>query len=73
MNVDQSVRTLRTRPRPSLFLERVAALKAAITEAVKKRFPGAELTIVADPGALDNETIVDLVRSIWMQVSNLRQ
>jgi hypothetical protein len=57
-----------------LPLERVAALKAAITEAVKKRFPGAELTIVADPRTLDNETIVDLhlfeVRSVWMQVSN---
>jgi hypothetical protein len=41
---------------------------------VKKRFPGAELTIVADPRTLDNETIVDLhlfeVRSVWMQVSN---
>jgi divalent metal cation (Fe/Co/Zn/Cd) transporter len=48
----------------SLPLNRVAALKAEITEAVQKRFPGAELTVVADPRALDNETIETRVRVI---------
>jgi len=48
----------------SLPLNRVAAQKAEITEAVQKRFPGAELTIVADPRALDNETIETRVRVI---------
>jgi divalent metal cation (Fe/Co/Zn/Cd) transporter len=48
----------------SLPLDHVAALKAEINEAVQKRFPGAELTVIVDPRALDNETIETRVRVI---------
>jgi divalent metal cation (Fe/Co/Zn/Cd) transporter len=47
-----------------LPLDHVAALKAEINEAAKKRFPGAELTVIVDPRALDNETIETRVRVI---------
>jgi cation diffusion facilitator family transporter len=48
----------------SLPLDRVAALKVEINEAVQKRFPGAEVTVIVDPRALDNETIETGVRVI---------
>lgn len=48
----------------SLPLDRVAALKAEIVDTVKQKFPNAELTVVAEPRAVHDETIEAHVRII---------
>jgi divalent metal cation (Fe/Co/Zn/Cd) transporter len=48
----------------SLPFERVSAVKAEIAEAVHREFPEAELTIVAEPRAVEDETIETSVRVI---------
>lgn len=48
----------------SLPLDRVAALKARIVDTVQREFPNAELTVVAEPRAVDDETIETHVRVI---------
>jgi divalent metal cation (Fe/Co/Zn/Cd) transporter len=45
----------------TLPLERVAAIKERIAEAVAQDLPDAELTITADPVQLDDETIMERV------------
>jgi cation diffusion facilitator family transporter len=48
----------------ALPLDRVAALKAEITETVRRKFPNAEITITTEPRALDDETIETRIRVI---------
>jgi cation diffusion facilitator family transporter len=57
--VDLTVAVSRTLP-----LDRVSALKDAIAAAIRQRLPGAEPTVITDPVALDNETVMDRVMVI---------
>jgi cation diffusion facilitator family transporter len=45
----------------TLPLERVAAIKAEVGEAIARRWPDVELTVTADPLALDDETMLESV------------
>jgi cation diffusion facilitator family transporter len=54
--VDLVVAVSRTLP-----LDRVAAIKEQITNAVRGEFPKAELTVNTEPRALDDETVVERV------------
>ncbi len=45
----------------TMSLERVAVLKQSVSAQVSKAFPEAELTITANPKALDDETILERV------------
>ncbi len=57
--VDLVVAVIRTLP-----LDRVAALKARIENAVRAQFPKAESTVNTEPRALDDETVLDRVMVI---------
>lgn len=57
--VELAVAVSRTLP-----FDRVAALKAQISEAVRSELPNAELTVVAEPRAVEDETIESRVRVI---------
>ncbi len=48
----------------TLPLERVAAIKAEVAEAIARRWPYVALTITADPLALDDETVLERVQLI---------
>jgi cation diffusion facilitator family transporter len=48
----------------ALPLDRVATLKAKIIEAVRRKFPNAEVTITTEPRALGDETIETRIRVI---------
>jgi divalent metal cation (Fe/Co/Zn/Cd) transporter len=48
----------------TLPLERVAAIKADLASRIGQRWPQADLTITANPIALDNETILERVQLI---------
>jgi len=56
---DLTVAVSRTLP-----LDRVSAIKEAVTVAIRKQMPGAEATVTTDPVALDNETVLDRVMVI---------
>jgi cation diffusion facilitator family transporter len=45
----------------TLPLDRVAAIKAGVGEAVRAEVPGAEVNITAEPRMLDNETIIERI------------
>lgn len=57
--VELNVSVSRTMP-----IDRVASLKAAVTKAVCAELPKAQISIVTEPRALDNETILDRVMVI---------
>ena len=57
--VDLIVGVSRTLP-----LQRVAAIKEAVTAAIGKAIPGAEATVTTDPVALSNESVLDHVMVI---------
>jgi divalent metal cation (Fe/Co/Zn/Cd) transporter len=57
--VELNVSVSRTMP-----IDRVAALKETVTKAVCKDLPKAQISIVTEPRALDNETILDRVMVI---------
>jgi divalent metal cation (Fe/Co/Zn/Cd) transporter len=57
--VDLTVAVSRTLP-----LDRVTAIKDAVSAAIRQRMPGAEPTVTTDPVALDNETVLDRVMVI---------
>ena len=57
--VDLTVAVSRTLP-----LDRVSALKDAVAAAIRQRLPGAEPTVITDPVALSNETVLDRVMVI---------
>ncbi|HZL40906.1 MAG TPA: cation diffusion facilitator family transporter [Pseudolabrys sp.] len=57
--IDLAVAVSRTLP-----LERVSALKDAVAAAIRQQLPGAESTVITDPVALDNETVLDRVMVI---------
>jgi cation diffusion facilitator family transporter len=57
--VDLVVAVSRTLP-----LDRVSAIKDAVTAAIAKQMPGAEATVTTDPVALNNETVLDRVMVI---------
>ena len=57
--VELNVSVSRTMP-----IDRVASLKDAVTKAVCAELPKAEISIVTEPRALDNETILDRVMVI---------
>ena len=57
--VDLVVAVSRTLP-----LDRVSAIKDAVTAAIRKQMPGAEATVTTDPVALNNETVLDRVMVI---------
>jgi cation diffusion facilitator family transporter len=57
--VDLTVAVSRTLP-----LERVSAIKDAVDAAIRQRMPGAEPTVITDPVALNNETVLDRVMVI---------
>jgi len=48
----------------TLALDRVTAIKDAAAAAVRNQIEGAEITVTADPVALDNETVLDRVMVI---------
>ena len=48
----------------ALPLDRVAALKAHLTDAIRAELPRAEISIVTDPRALDNETVQERIMVI---------
>ena len=48
----------------TLPLERVAAIKERIEQAVRETFPKAELTVTTEPRALDDETVLERVMVI---------
>jgi len=48
----------------TLPLERVAAIKAAVAEAIARQWPAVALTVTADPLALDDETMLERVQLI---------
>ncbi|MGH6684299.1 MAG: cation transporter dimerization domain-containing protein, partial [Pseudolabrys sp.] len=56
---DLTVAVSRTLP-----LDRVTAIKDAVTAAIRKQVPGAEPTVNTDAVALDNETVLDCVMVI---------
>ena len=51
----------------TLPLERVAAIKTGIVATLKQRWPGMELTLTANPRALDDESVLERVRLIAMR------
>ena len=53
------VRVSRTLP-----LENVSAIKRKVAQAVETELPGSEITVTADPAALDDETILERVMLI---------
>src|SRR5208283_4328491 len=57
--VDLTVAVSRTLP-----LDRVSAIKDAVDAAIRQRMPGAEPTVITDPVALNNETVLDRVMVI---------
>jgi len=57
--VDLAVAVSRTLP-----LDRVAALKDEITAAICRDMPGAEVTVITEPRALDDETVMERVMVI---------
>ena len=57
--IDLPVAVSRTLP-----LDRVSALKDAVAAAIRQQMPGAEPTVITDPVALDNETVLDRVMVI---------
>jgi cation diffusion facilitator family transporter len=57
--IDLAVAVSRTMP-----LDRVSALKDAVAAAIRQQMPGAEATVITDPVALDDETVVDRVMVI---------
>ena len=57
--IDLAVAVSRTIP-----LDRVSALKDAVAAAIRQQMPGAEATVITDPVALDDETVVDRVMVI---------
>jgi len=57
--IEMAVAVSRTLP-----LDRVAALKTQIAAVVQREFPGAELTVVAEPRANEDETVETAVRVI---------
>jgi cation diffusion facilitator family transporter len=57
--VDLAVAVSRTLP-----LDRVAALKAAVTDAVRAEMPQAEVTVTTAPRALDSESVLERVMVI---------
>ncbi len=57
--VDLVVAVSRTLP-----LDRVAAIKAALTEAIRAELPRAEIDIVSEPRALSDETVLERVMVI---------
>jgi cation diffusion facilitator family transporter len=57
--VDLAVAVSRTMP-----LDRVSALKDAVAAAIRQQLPGAESTVITDPVALNNETVLDRVMVI---------
>ena len=48
----------------TLPLERVAAIKAEVAEAIARRWPYVSLTVTANPLALDDETVLERVQLI---------
>jgi cation diffusion facilitator family transporter len=48
----------------TLPLDRVAAIKAAVTDAIRAEMPGTEVDVVTQPRALDNETVLERVMVI---------
>lgn len=57
--IDLTVAVSRTLP-----LDRVSAIKSAVTSALATNMPGAEPIVTTDPIALDNETVLDRVMVI---------
>ncbi|HZL32011.1 MAG TPA: cation-efflux pump [Pseudolabrys sp.] len=57
--IDLTVAVSRTLP-----LDRVSAIKSAVTDALARQMPGAEPVVITDPIALDNETVLDRVMVI---------
>ena len=57
--VDLTVAVSRTLP-----LDRVSAIKDAVDAAIRQSMPGAEPTVLTDPVALNNETVLDRVMVI---------
>jgi cation diffusion facilitator family transporter len=57
--IDLTVAVSRTLP-----LDRVSAIKDAVDAAIRQRMPGAEPTVITDPVALNNETVLDRVMVI---------
>ena len=57
--IDLTVAVSRTLP-----LDRVAAIKQAVADALRSKMPGAEPIVTTDPIALDNETVLDRVMVI---------
>jgi cation diffusion facilitator family transporter len=57
--IDLAVAVSRTMP-----LDRVSALKDAVAATISQQMPGAEATVITDPVALDNETVLDRVMVI---------
>ena len=51
----------------TLPLERVAAILTGIVATLKQRWPGMELTLTANPRALDDESVLERVRLIAMR------
>jgi cation diffusion facilitator family transporter len=48
----------------TLPLDRVAALKSAISDAIRAAMPRAEVNVITEPRALDNETVMERVMVI---------
>jgi divalent metal cation (Fe/Co/Zn/Cd) transporter len=59
-----SVRELNLSVSRTMPIDRVASLKEAVTKAVCAQLPKAQISIVTEPRALDNETILDRVMVI---------
>ncbi len=57
--IDLTVAVSRTLP-----LDRVSAIKLAVTEALRTQMPGAEPVVTTDPVALNNESVLDRVMVI---------
>jgi len=57
--VDLTVAVSRTLP-----LDRVSAVKDAVAAAIRERLPGAEATVITEPVALNNESVMDRVMVI---------
>ena len=57
--IDLTVAVSRTLP-----LDRVSAIKDAVGAELRKQMPGAEPTVITDPVALNNETVMDRVMVI---------
>ncbi len=48
----------------ALPLENVAAIKRKVAQAIEDELPGSEITVTADPAALDDETILERIMLI---------